>query len=112
MSLSINASQFDSNSAKLCNATWNPNYIGSLDKCDLKCKDGFECRNGFCCPTKGYVCKQPADSGHEINNLEHDGRFYYDHELGNCMKFSFFGASTSFNNFVKYIDCKRFCSEL
>jgi hypothetical protein len=55
------------------------------------------------------VCRQSADSGHEVRDLEHEDRFYYDKDLKNCMKFSFFGASESFNNFVKFSDCKRFC---
>ncbi|KAI6189953.1 hypothetical protein M3Y97_00064000 [Aphelenchoides bicaudatus] len=50
------------------------------------------------------VCEQSADSGSELKDFEHDGRFYYDKELKNCLKFSFFGASESFNNFLKYSD--------
>uniref|UniRef100_A0A914LEH4 BPTI/Kunitz inhibitor domain-containing protein n=1 Tax=Meloidogyne incognita TaxID=6306 RepID=A0A914LEH4_MELIC len=107
----------------LCNATWSPNLLREfqLEKCvgegkweGNSCKnDSFYCENtsGYCCPKKEFVCQSPADSGHENFQKQflHNGRFAFDLQLNDCIKFSYFGEGGNFNNFLKYLDCKKFC---
>ncbi|KAI6199754.1 hypothetical protein M3Y96_00660300 [Aphelenchoides besseyi] len=99
------------NFVEICNATWSS--VDALVKCDggEKCTDGFECINKFCCPTKKHVCTSPVDSGHEVADFEHSGKFAYSAELKNCIKFSWFGHGGNFNRFDKYLSCTRFCSD-
>ncbi|KAL7073868.1 hypothetical protein ACQ4LE_007015 [Meloidogyne hapla] len=97
---------------KLCNAPWKTNL--QLEKCgeENKCKnDSFYCESGFCCPKKEFICKSPEDSGHETEQKQfsHNGRFAFNSQLNECIKFSYFGEGGNFNNFLKYSDCKKFC---
>uniref|UniRef100_A0A914KKZ5 BPTI/Kunitz inhibitor domain-containing protein n=1 Tax=Meloidogyne incognita TaxID=6306 RepID=A0A914KKZ5_MELIC len=107
----------------VCNATWSPNLLRELqlEKCveggggeGNSCKNNsFYCENksGYCCPKKEFVCQSPADSGHENFQKQflHNGRFAFDLQLNDCIKFSYFGEGGNFNNFLKYLDCKKFC---
>ncbi|CAD5232188.1 unnamed protein product [Bursaphelenchus xylophilus] len=95
----------------LCHLKVAPNLSSKLEKCEgNKCGDGFECLSGTCCPTKAHICSQPIESGKELVDFTHSGRFGFDSGLGNCIKFSYFGSEGNFNNFKRFQDCHLLCT--
>ncbi|KAI6224236.1 hypothetical protein M3Y99_01420200 [Aphelenchoides fujianensis] len=100
--------------ARLCNATWSFNAEDSLNECNEEklCADGFECskEGGVCCPTRDHVCSLPIESGHELRDFEHVGRFGFDRQLRTCIKFSYFGSGGNLNRFATFAACRRFCA--
>ncbi|CAD5222819.1 unnamed protein product [Bursaphelenchus okinawaensis] len=94
-----------------CNLTITPNLSTKLEQCEgNKCKEGFECNKDICCPTKALICAQPMESGKEVVDYIHTGRFGYDPRLNNCIKFSYFGSEGNYNNFEKFQDCRALCA--
>ncbi|KFD53227.1 hypothetical protein M513_05937 [Trichuris suis] len=71
--------------------------------CPLK----YDCTNeGFCCPSRGFVCNQEQAIGSCINYVE---RWYFNPKSRGCERFYFSGCHGNANNFESYEQCMSFC---
>lgn len=52
------------------------------------------------------------ESGQEIYEDVHYGRYGYSEQLKTCIKFSYFGNGGNFNNFVTFKECIKYCKKL
>uniref|UniRef100_A0AC34G611 BPTI/Kunitz inhibitor domain-containing protein n=1 Tax=Panagrolaimus sp. ES5 TaxID=591445 RepID=A0AC34G611_9BILA len=106
----LSTKDFINGYAQMCDTSFGVNIkmpisCGASDSCPF----GYQCAGRFCCPTKENVCSQKSESGKELKEQEHVGRYAYEPQLQNCLRFSYFGAEGNFNNFKTYNDCMRFC---
>ncbi|CAD5232189.1 unnamed protein product [Bursaphelenchus xylophilus] len=85
---------------------------GKIEECRVgksSCPEGHKCKNGFCCPTKDYVCSLRDDTGTFADGIEDKPRFAWSDEIQSCWRFSYYGARGNYNNFASFRDCINFC---
>uniref|UniRef100_A0AC35TN49 BPTI/Kunitz inhibitor domain-containing protein n=1 Tax=Rhabditophanes sp. KR3021 TaxID=114890 RepID=A0AC35TN49_9BILA len=97
--------------SQLCNATYTPNLKIDIEKCDKEkmCKNNYVCLNSTCCPKKEYVCSLQFDSGKEVEENKHEGRYAYNQAAKQCFRFSYFRSQGNFNNFRTCKDAVDYC---
>ncbi|CAB3396736.1 unnamed protein product [Caenorhabditis bovis] len=96
--------------AEICGSNYlipNGEYI--LCTNNQPCPAYHTCVSGACCPEKNYVCSLRDDNGNFQNGIEDRPRFAWNHDVHNCVRYSYYGANGNYNNFPNFQSCVKYC---
>ncbi|PAV71275.1 hypothetical protein WR25_03067 [Diploscapter pachys] len=86
------------------------NSHGQWRKAEL-CSSNYLIPNGQYVLCQDYVCSLRDDNGHFQDGVEDRPRFGWDHNVKNCVRFSYYGRDGNYNNFPNFPSCVAYCKD-